>query len=124
MKEQERYAIMARAEMAARTYGPVDAHIPDPVMQETPLRWLVPSETNYDKTYLVDLGANNGIGQCVCKGFEITCVKQMKEQPGTISRCRHIRSARTALRNKLFAGKDPLDLLIQMLKDKDQNHDI
>lgn len=100
-------------------------HILAPEMRdENGLVWRVPSESDNDVTYEVDLAANNGVGECPCKGFQITCVQQMKRGESTCARCRHIRRAREAMRNKVFNGFDPLDIVIKMIKDKDLNYEV
>lgn len=101
----------------------VDNHIPEPVMKDNPLSWDVPSESEHDVTYHVELGHNLPIGECDCKGFQITCIKQMKTGEAKVARCKHLRRVREKLRKKLFDEKDPLDLVITMLKAQDTNHE-
>ena len=102
----------------------VTNHINAPEPQDTPLRWLCPSFTEHEATYMVDVGASNGVGVCSCKGFQITCIKQMRENPGTIARCVHLRAVRTVMRNKMFSGRDPLDIVIELLKKEDKNNEV
>ena len=101
----------------------IDNHIVEPEMRDqNGLVWRVPSDTEHDVTYDVDLAAYNGVGECPCRGFQITCVQQMRRGESTCARCKHIRRAREALRKKLFDGNDPLDLVIKMIKEKDLNY--
>lgn len=100
----------------------IDNNLPEPKQLDNPLIWLVPSNSNHNVTYQVDLGANNGIGECSCRGFQITCLQQMKRREVKVARCTHLREIRNLLRNKLFEGKDPLDFIIEMMVKKDKNY--
>jgi hypothetical protein len=96
----------------------------EPEQHDSPLRWLVPSDTEGGVTYLVDVSANGGVGECQCRGFQITCKGQMERKESTCARCKHIRKVREILRKKLFDGVDPLDIVIKMMKDKDLNNEV
>ena len=60
---------------------------------DSPIRWNIRSSSVHDESYLVDLGANGGVGECQCKGFIFSFAKHRIH--GTqIKRCRHINIAR------------------------------
>ncbi len=81
--------------------------IPEPQVHDSPIRWLVPSCSKSTTTYLVDLGSNNGAGECQCEHFRFVCRKEI--EAGRIKRCRHIHMAREAFANwaiKEFSKQD------------------
>lgn len=78
---------------------------------DSPLRFLVPSSTESGVSYLVDLGANRGVGECQCKDFSCRCGPSIAK--GKPKRCRHILIARD-----LFT-----DWAIKKIAEQDKNHE-
>lgn len=101
--------------MTVRQIEPLTKAVP----YDSPLRWLVPSESDPHEAYLVDLGSFKGNGECQCVNFEVarrpflvrgkspewavendlpgTKVKRIKlkagERVSDALRCKHIRDA-------------------------------
>lgn len=57
-----------------------------------PTRWMIPSRTKSEESYLVDLAANKGIGECQCPHFIARCNPSIRK--GIPKRCFHIVKAR------------------------------
>jgi hypothetical protein len=76
---------------------------------DSPLRWQVPSSSESDIHYLVDLGANDGLGECQCSHFVFVCGPRIRQ--GERRRCRHINLARSWF----------LDWSIEAFKNHDKN---
>lgn len=60
--------------------------------KDGPLRWEIPSSSEHDSIYLVDLGANGGIGVCQCNHWLYHAETAIKR--GERPTCRHIVEAR------------------------------
>ena len=76
---------------------------------DSPLRWEVPSSSETGAAYLVDLGANDGLGECQCAHFMYVCGPRIKH--GETRRCRHINMARAWF----------MDWAIEAFKNHDKN---
>ena len=74
---------------------------------DAPLRWVVRSSSEGHASYLVDLGANDCIGECQCAHFMFVVKPNLRK--GQIRRCRHINIARERFLNwsiKAFKEQD------------------
>lgn len=79
---------------------------------DSPLRWNVPSSSETGASYLVDLGANDGLGECQCAHFIFVVGPRIKL--GERRRCRHINMAR-----QWFT-----DWAIEAFKNHDKNKEV
>lgn len=63
---------------------------------DSPLRFLVESESEQAKPHLVDLENYAGNGECSCKHFVCRLAPELKmgRAPGNATRCKHIQAAR------------------------------
>lgn len=72
------------------------------------LRWLVPSSSSANVSYLTDLGSYGGRGECNCRHWVTTVGPKVKK--GNNVQCKHLRIARekfTEWAILKFAEKDP-----------------
>lgn len=76
---------------------------------DSPLRWLVQSESRPNISHLVDLGESGEVGQCTCEHYQCHIAPEI-EAGRAVLRCKHIR----AVREKL------LSLVIKKLKDNER----
>lgn len=60
---------------------------------DPPDRWLVPSESRRDITFLVDLAENNGFGCCACEHFSCH-VQPCLDRGEPVAPCKHLQCVR------------------------------
>tara|TARA_R110000796_G_C14571530_1_gene435799 strand:- start:35770 stop:36267 length:498 start_codon:yes stop_codon:yes gene_type:complete len=69
------------------------------------LRWRVHSRTRPDVEHIVDISANNGIGECSCEHFQFKlrpAIEQGLASNGMSVRCAHIMAARHAFADDMI----------------------
>lgn len=72
------------------------------------LRWLVPSSSSVNVSYLTDLGAYDGRGECNCRYWVTTVGPKVKK--GQNVQCKHLRIAREKFTDwaiQAFLKNDP-----------------
>lgn len=63
---------------------------------EPPARWHVSSDSDPERTHLVDVLSFRGFGECSCEHFEFRILPAIKAGAMTPERCKHILAARDA----------------------------
>ena len=60
---------------------------------DSPLYWLIPSNSDPDSNYLIYLGANGGYGRCSCTWGRAEVDKAFKEGRQPMHMCEHLKEA-------------------------------
>lgn len=67
------------------------------------LRYRFESDTRPDIAHVVDLGANDGFGECSCEDFVYRIQPAIRAKLPNTQRCKHLVAAREHLLNQVIA---------------------